>query len=71
MELGKDYLNAVEATELLGVKMQTLYAYVSRGMVRSFPGKESKTRVYPARISSGFTFETRQCWDRRRLPLRP
>jgi citrate synthase len=46
MELGKDYLNAVEATELLGVKMQTLYAYVSRGMVRSFPGKESRTRVY-------------------------
>lgn len=26
-ELGKDYLSAVEATELLGVKMETLYAW--------------------------------------------
>ena len=28
------------------MKMQTLYAYVSRGMVRSFPGKGSRTRLY-------------------------
>lgn len=31
-------LTAAEATELLGVKPATLYAYVSRGLVRSEPG---------------------------------
>ncbi len=46
MKQKKDYVSAVEATEMLGVKMQTLYAYVSRGMIRSFPGKGSRTRVY-------------------------
>src|SRR5689334_25307607 len=30
-----DYLGSAEAAALLGVKRETLYAYVSRGLVRS------------------------------------
>lgn len=33
-----DQLNAKEAAALLGVKLPTLYAYVSRGLLRSLPG---------------------------------
>ncbi|QHE75541.1 citrate synthase [Hydrogenophaga sp. PBL-H3] len=46
MQPEKDYLSAKEATELLGIKMQTLYAYVSRGMVRSFSGKGTRAKLY-------------------------
>jgi len=46
MDAEKDYLNSAEATTLLGVKKQTLYAYVSRGLVRSFPGQGTRARVY-------------------------
>lgn len=46
MKQQKDYLSAAETTELLGVKMQTLYAYVSRGLIRSFPGKGTRAKVY-------------------------
>lgn len=42
----KDYLSAAEAIELLGVKPQTLYAYVSRGLVRSVPDEGSRARRY-------------------------
>lgn len=46
MGLEKDYLSAVDAAGLLGIKLQTLYAYVSRGQVRSFPGSGSRAKVY-------------------------
>jgi citrate synthase len=39
-------LSAREATRLLGVKIATLYAYVSRGLVRSVPDQGSRARRY-------------------------
>lgn len=45
---GPDWVNAHEATKLLGIKKQTLYAYASRGLVRSTPGPDAggKCRLY-------------------------
>src|SRR5262245_23638940 len=41
-------LTADQAAELLGVSRQTLYAYVSRGLVDSLPGPgPSRARRYP------------------------
>ena len=41
-------LSADEAAALLGITKQTLYAYVSRGLVQSAPGPgPSRARVYP------------------------
>lgn len=42
----RDFLNAAEATELLGIRRQTLYAYVSRGLVRSLADGSSRSRLY-------------------------
>lgn len=45
----RPYLNAREAAQALGVSLPTLYAYVSRGLVRSEPGaKEQRSRRYSA-----------------------
>lgn len=41
-----DPLSAKEAAALLGVKLPTLYAYVSRGMLRSLPGVSGRARHY-------------------------
>ncbi|NML44671.1 helix-turn-helix domain-containing protein [Ramlibacter sp. G-1-2-2] len=41
-----NYLSAAEATRLLGVKLQTLYAYVSRGLIRSTNRVGRKERLY-------------------------
>ena len=43
----KDPLEAREAAALLGVKLPTLYAYVSRGLLRSMPGERGPARRYP------------------------
>src|ERR1700722_2524560 len=40
------YLSAEEAAAFLGVAKPTLYAYVSRGRVRSQPGRDSRARTY-------------------------
>jgi citrate synthase len=40
------YLTAPEACEILGVKPQTLYAYVSRGVLRSFRQGIRRQRLY-------------------------
>lgn len=40
------YIDAVEAAELLGVSMATLYAYVSRKKLRSFPAPGTRKRRY-------------------------
>lgn len=40
------YVDAAEATEMLGVSTATLYAYVSRKKLRSFPTPGSRTRRY-------------------------
>ena len=41
-----EYLTAHEAAELLGVKPATLYAYVSRGIVRSYRRGLKRARLY-------------------------
>lgn len=40
-------VSAREAAELLGVKLPTLYAYVSRGLLQSVPGTDGRARRYP------------------------
>jgi citrate synthase len=39
-------LSAREAARLLGVKLPTLYAYVSRGLLRSLPARAGRARRY-------------------------
>jgi citrate synthase len=41
-----EYLTAEEACALLGVKPATLYAYVSRGLVRSYKQGVRRQRLY-------------------------
>lgn len=41
-----DLLNARDACALLGISQSTLYAYVSRGLLRSRPGADHRSRVY-------------------------
>ncbi len=41
---GEEWLDAASAAELLGVKRATLYAYVSRGGVRTQPGEGRRQR---------------------------
>ena len=40
------YLTAAEACEMLRVKPQTLYAYVSRGLLRSYRQGIRRERLY-------------------------
>ena len=44
-----ELLSGAEAAALLGIKRETLYAYASRGLLRSEPGegKKNKARLYP------------------------
>ncbi|MDB5965966.1 MAG: citrate synthase [Polaromonas sp.] len=42
----RDYASAAEAMALLGVRRQTLYAYVSRGWIRSVPQRGLKDKLY-------------------------
>lgn len=42
----EEFLEAREATELLGVKLQTLYAYASRGLIESVAGASGRARRY-------------------------
>jgi citrate synthase len=42
----EEYLSADEACELLGVKPATLYAYVSRGRLRSYRRGIKRQRYY-------------------------
>src|SRR5215475_4970449 len=41
-----EYISAAEAARLLGVKRATLYAYASRGLVRSEPGPKGRGHRY-------------------------
>jgi citrate synthase len=43
---GKSYLNVREASERLGVKPETLYAYVSRGLINSYRQGIRRQRLY-------------------------
>ena len=43
---GEDYLTVEEAARLLGVKRETLYAYVSRGILKSYRQGMKRQRLY-------------------------
>jgi len=43
---GDEYLTVKEAARLLGVKPATLYAYVSRGVLRSYRQGIKRARLY-------------------------
>ena len=43
---GVEYLDVDEASGLLGVKKATLYAYVSRGVLRSYRQEVGRKRLY-------------------------
>lgn len=43
---GDEYLTVKEASRLLGVKPATLYAYVSRGVLRSYRQGIKRQRLY-------------------------
>ncbi|HYB44152.1 MAG TPA: helix-turn-helix domain-containing protein [Candidatus Methylomirabilis sp.] len=43
---GEEYVDSEEAARLLGVKRETLYAYVSRGLLRSYRQGIKRQRLY-------------------------
>lgn len=43
---GENYLDGREASHLLGVKLSTLYSYVSRGMLKSYKQGIKRQRLY-------------------------
>lgn len=43
---GENYLDGQEASHRLGVKLSTLYSYVSRGMLRSYKQGIKRQRLY-------------------------
>jgi excisionase family DNA binding protein len=43
---GEEFLTADEAAGLLGVKVRTLYAYASRGRLRSYREGRRRRRLY-------------------------
>jgi citrate synthase len=43
---GEEYLTGEEAAAQLGVKRETLYAYVSRGMLKSYRQGIKRQRLY-------------------------
>jgi len=73
---GEEYLTVDEAAQLMGVKPATLYAYVSRGILKSYrqgikrqrlyrrTDVEQLTRMAPARMTPGDADEP----GARRLP---
>ena len=58
------YLSAAEAAAFLRVTKPTLYAYVSRGLVRSQPGPDSRARTYNR-------LDLEQLRERKRIRNRP
>ncbi len=43
---GEDYLDGDEACRMLGIKLATLYAYVSRGIIKSYKQGIKRQRLY-------------------------
>ncbi|HEY0757562.1 MAG TPA: helix-turn-helix domain-containing protein [Ktedonobacteraceae bacterium] len=43
---GENYLDGEEASHLLGIKISTLYAYVSRGILKSYKQGIKRQRLY-------------------------
>src|SRR5690606_13256269 len=50
MSLDRDLIPATEACRLLGISPATLYAYVSRGLLESRPGRDHRSRVYGRQV---------------------
>lgn len=46
MNQPSDFVSAKQAVKLLGVRLPTLYAYASRGLVTSVPSGEGRARLY-------------------------
>jgi citrate synthase len=46
VDQGREWMSTEDAAKLLGVKRETLYAYASRGLVRSAAGASQRARVY-------------------------
>ena len=46
MAASTDLLTARETCHMLGISQATLYAYVSRGLLESRPGKDQRSRLY-------------------------
>ena len=46
---GEAYLSAAEASQLMGIKPATLYAYVSRGVLKSYRQGIKRQRLYRRR----------------------
>jgi excisionase family DNA binding protein len=46
---GEQYLSAAEASQELGIKLATLYAYVSRGALKSYRQGIKRRRLYRRR----------------------
>jgi citrate synthase len=44
--ISRDYVDAKQATLLLGIRLATLYAYVSRGLIRSVSIAGQRQRLY-------------------------
>jgi citrate synthase len=55
-----DYLSAAEAAKRLGVSRQTLYAYVSRGLLRAHDGADPRRRRYAAEAVTRLANERRR-----------
>jgi len=64
---GEPYLSAAEACELLGIKPATLYAYVSRGVLRSYRQGIKRERLYRHHDVQG-ALHLRPSRGRRTLP---
>ena len=54
-----DYIDAKQAADRLGVSRQTLYAYVSRGLIKAVPGEDPRQSRYLAAAVDQLT-ETRR-----------
>ncbi len=65
------YLTAAEACYVLGIKVQTLYAYVSRGLLRSFRQGVRRQRLYRRRDVEALVELTPGQGRRRRRTLLP
>ena len=71
---GEEYLTVDEAAQLMGVKAATIYAYVSRGILRSYRQGMRRQRLYRRAEIEALTRMTPTTRDQatgRRLPEIP
>ncbi len=65
---GEQYLDGDEASAMLGVKLATLYAYVSRGILHSYKQGIKRQRLYKTIRARGLaTTAPRRCAITRHL----